>query len=133
MGGVVSKRVFLAVAVLAFAAVGCGGGDDSKTAASPKASASQGRSGDAAKCFSEVIKALDLTFNAALGKPSGVETEEQFAAFGVKADGTPMWDVYKEHADLGARELAQGVHTTAVDAIAAYAPSIKLECTQQYG
>jgi hypothetical protein len=130
MGGVMSKRVLAAVVVL-FAVAGCGGGSEgSKADAKPSASSTYSKG--ATTCFSEVIKALDLTLNTAEGKPSGVETEEQFAAFGVKAQGTPMWDIYKEYADMGARDLAQGVHATAVDAEAAYAPSIKLECVQQY-
>jgi ABC-type glycerol-3-phosphate transport system substrate-binding protein len=129
MGGVMSKRVLAAVVVL-FAVAGCGGG--SEGSAKPSAS-KQGDSEESKTCFVEVIKAVDLTLRVAQGEPSGSENESQFAEFGVKAQGTPMWDIYKTYSDMGARDLAQGSYATSTDAVAAYAPSVKLECVRAYG
>jgi hypothetical protein len=131
MGGVMSKRVLAAVVVL-FAVAGCGGAGGSKGSAKPSASKS-GYTKAVETCFVQVIKAVDLTLSTAQGAPSGVETEEEFADFGVKAQGTPTWDIYKTYADMGARDLAKGSYATATDAVAAYAPSVKLECVRAYG
>jgi hypothetical protein len=129
----VSKRVFLAVVVLAFAAVGCGGGDDSKASDSPKPSASKGYSKEAETCFSGVIKAVDKALEDSQGTPTDIMTDEDFAAFEESARGKPVGDIYKEYRDMGLKDLANGTHATPTDALAAYAPSVKLECTQQYG
>jgi hypothetical protein len=131
MGGVMSKRVLAAVVVL-FAVAGCGGAGGSKGSAKPSASKS-GYTKAAETCFVEVIKAVNLTLKTAEGAPAGTDENEAFGAFGVKAQGTPTWDIYKTYADMGARDLAKGSYATATDAVAAYAPSVKLECVRAYG
>jgi hypothetical protein len=126
-----NKKVCAAAVVVLFAVAGCQGGNDSKDSAKP--SASKQYSQEAEDCFVGVIKALNLTLSAAKGAPSGADEEAEFAAFGVKAQGTPTWDIYKTYSDMGIQDLAKGVHGTAVDAVAACAPSVKLECVRAYG
>ncbi|MEW2259932.1 hypothetical protein [Streptomyces sp. NPDC047869] len=126
-----SKRVILSAAVLALAVTGCGGGDDAKTSAKP--SASKAYSDDAKECFTGVIKAVDKMLEASQGNSSDIMSNEEFGAFGKKAQGTPTWDIYVEYRDMGIKDLTNGVHATATDAVAAYAPSVKLECVKAYG
>jgi hypothetical protein len=127
-----SKRMGAAVAVVLLAVAGCGGGGDS--AASAKSSTSKGADNPEVKeCFADVIKAVNLTLETAKGAPAGSDEEAAFAEFGVKAQGTPTWDIYKTYSDMGVRDLAQGAYATATDAVAAYAPSVKLECVRAYG
>lgn len=133
MGGEMSKKALLTVAVLALAVTGCSGGDDSKASDSPKPSASKGYSKEAATCFSGVIKAVDKALEDSQGTPTDVMTDADFADFEESARGKPVGDIYKEYRDMGLKDLADGTHATPTDALAAYAPSVKLECTQQYG
>jgi hypothetical protein len=127
------KRVILSAAVLALAVTGCGGGKESGADAKPsaKASASPTLSADAATCFSEVIKAVDKSLEESQGSTTEIMGDEEWAAF-EKSEGTPMWDIYTEYRDMGVEDLASGAHATPTDALAAYAPSIKLECFQQF-
>lgn len=129
-----SKRMGAAVAVVLLAVAGCSGGGGSAGSAKPSAS-KEAYSPEAEECFTGVIKALTQVFGKVKGDPAGksLDEEEAFAQFGVKAQGTPTWDIYNEYMQMGVRELAQGRRATTVDALAAYAPSIKLECVRAYG
>jgi hypothetical protein len=131
VGGFMNVRTGAAVAVVLLAVAGCSGGGDDNASAKP--SASKGYSKKAETCFVEVIKQVDMLLSVAQGAPSGVENEQKFGAFGVKAQGTPTWDIYKTYSDMAVRDLAQGAYATATDAVAAYAPSVKLECVRAYG
>jgi hypothetical protein len=125
-----NKKVCAAAVVVLFAVAGCSGGGDS---AGAKPSASKQYSKEAETCFVEVIKTLNLTLKTAKGAPAGVDESTEFGAFGAKAAGTPTWDIYKTYSDMGIRDLTKGAYATAVDAVAAYAPSVKLECVRAYG
>lgn len=127
------KRAAAAAAVVLLAVAGCGGGGDSNTSSKPIAS-KEASSPEAKDCFVGVIKALTQVFGKVKGDPAGppLDEERAFAEFGVKASGTPTWDIYEEYSQLGVRELAQGRRATTADALAAYAPSIKLECVRAY-
>jgi hypothetical protein len=131
MGGVMSKRVLVAVVVL-FAVAGCSGGGS--VGGSAKSSASKAEDNPQAKeCFVQVVKALNLMFGKVEGKTSGSKEEAEFAEFGSKASGTPTWDIYNQYMNMGVRDLAQGRKASSADAVAAYAPSVKLDCVQAYG
>lgn len=134
MGGFMNIRTGAVVAVVLLAVAGCGGGEGGKASSKPSAS-KDAYSAEAKDCFVEVTKALTLSLGKVKGDPSGdaLDDEAAFADFGMKAEGTPTWDIYKEYVQLGARELAQGDRATTTDALAAYAPSIKLECVRAYG
>jgi hypothetical protein len=125
------KRLGAAVAVVLLSVAGCSGGGDS--AGSAKSSASKAVDNPEAKeCFVEVIKALNLVYGKTEGKDSGSKEEAEFAAFGAKASGTPTWDIYNEYMQMGVKDLAQGRRASSADALAAYSPSIKLECVRAY-
>lgn len=126
-----NMRMAAAVAVVLLAVAGCSGGGDIGGSAKP--SASKAYSPEAEDCFVEVIKALNLVYGKTEGKDSGSAEEAEFAEFGVKASGTPTWDIYNTYMQMGVRDLAQGRQPSAVDAVAAYAPSVKLECVRAYG
>ncbi|MFJ9966404.1 hypothetical protein [Streptomyces avermitilis] len=125
-----NKRLILSAAVLALAVTGCGGGDDSKADAKPSASSTYSK--NAATCFGEVIKAVDKALVESQGETADIMGDEEWAAF-EQAEGTPLWDIYVEYRDMGIKDLTNGVHATATDAVAAYAPSVKLECVKAYG
>jgi hypothetical protein len=127
------KKLCAVAAVVLFAVAGCSGGDDSKGSTGAKPKASKEYSQEAEDCFVGVIKALNLVLGKAEGKDSGSDEEAEFAEFGVNASGTPTWDIYNTYMQMGVRDIAQGRQPTAVDAIATYAPSVKLECVRAYG
>ncbi|MFE9525150.1 hypothetical protein [Streptomyces sp. NPDC006631] len=128
-------RTGAVVAVVLLAVAGCSGPGHADGEGGGEHASKGAYSTEAKDCFVEVIKALTLSLGKVKGDPSGgaLDDEAAFADFGMKAQGTPTWDIYKEHVQLGARELAQGDRATTTDALAAYAPSIKLECVRAYG
>ncbi|MFJ4895018.1 hypothetical protein ACIP5U_34265 [Streptomyces sp. NPDC088788] len=126
-------RTCAVVAVALLAVAGCSGPGHADGEGGGEHASKGAYSAEAKDCFVQVIKAVNLTLETAEGAPTGGDAEAEFADFGVKAQGTPTWDIYKEYSDMGARELAQGKRATATDALAAYAPSIKLECVRAYG
>lgn len=128
-----SMRTCAVVAVVLLTIASCSGPGHADGEGGGEHAAKGAYSAEAKDCFVQVVKAVNLTLETAEGAPAGDDEEADFADFGVKARGTPKWDIYKDYSDLGVRELAQGKRATVTDALAAYAPSIKLECGRSYG
>ncbi|MGW2964934.1 hypothetical protein ACWDGI_41715 [Streptomyces sp. NPDC001220] len=129
-----NKGMIAAAVAAVFLVAGCAGGGDGGGSSAKSTAAKAEANPEATECFVGVIKALRLVFGKVKGDtPAGTASEEEaFAEFGVKAQGTPTWDIHEEYQKMGVRELAQGQRATTVDALAAYAPSVKKECVQAY-